>query len=526
MRLPRFLLVWLPISGWLNALPTRSESLELHLQRREKETGEVRVTPTRVEATRMGLVIVDMWNWHWCKTSTARVASLVPRLSRVVAEARRLGMTIFWCPSDVADNYVGTPAYERAFETRWVPLPSLPGLVCPPPADGGGCTCGRERCQVNYGWDGMHPDLRMEDTDYLPNDLETLYSLCRERGLTHLVYLGVHTQVCLLGKSIGLRNLTRAGLQCILARDLTDAHARYDPMAGVTPDSFTAEVVAHFERHLAPTLDFVEELRRAGRWDARGPVDPVRLAPWGTPQRPHFFDEPIRITLSAPWQPQAVLRYTTDGSDPKPSSQAYSTPLETGETLRLKAAGFLGETQVTLTSEGYFARLPDRPPPPEIRLSALSPLRVAGPGHSPSSRDHYFTAGTRSPQTNVNNRGQPLRIRREVYGRGYGVHAPNQMVYALAPEHGRFVALAGADDQLHDDRHGANLGRYPTLIFRVLVDGVVRAESPVMRPGEPAWRFDVPIPTGARRLALVTTDAGDGNREDLGNWVEAGFLRR
>ena len=82
----------------------------------------------------------------------------------------------------------------------------------------------------------MHPDLKIDASDLMPDTLEDVYSLCRQRGLTHLIYCGVHTQVCLLGKPMGLRNLKAAGLSCILARDLTDAHPGYDPAREFTPD--------------------------------------------------------------------------------------------------------------------------------------------------------------------------------------------------------------------------------------------------------------------------------------------------
>jgi hypothetical protein len=40
----------------------------------------------------------------------------------------------------------------------------------------------------------------------------------------------------------------------------------------------------------------------------------------------------------------------------------------------------------------------------------------------------------------------------------------------------------------------------------------------------PAWRFDVEIPTGARKLGVVAMDAGDGSREDFADWANAGFI--
>jgi len=34
----------------------------------------------------------------------------------------------------------------------------------------------------------------------------------------------------------------------------------------------------------------------------------------------------------------------------------------------------------------------------------------------------------------------------------------------------------------------------------------------------------VKIPPGSRVISLAVTDAGDGNREDYVNWVDAGFV--
>jgi hypothetical protein len=498
-------------------------TLLLQLQRRDPASGVVTMQHLTVDPHRVGVVVVDMWNWHWCKTSTERVAALVPRMKRVLEAAHEMGMVIFWCPSDVADNYVGTPQHEAAsVAPRW-PLPPLAQLDCPPAPDGGGCTCGKERCQGNYGWDGMHPDLQMYDGDYMPNDLETLYSLCKERGLTHLIYLGVHTQVCLLGKSIGLRNMTRAGFQCILARDLTDAHGKYDPEKGITPDKFTTEVVAHFEKYLAPTINFAQELKRAGKWNSEWVVDPVRLAPWGTPMRPHLFEKEVTVTVSAPWEPAATICYTLDGSAPTPQSEAYHGPIRLTNSTTLRAVAFDHGRAVCLPTLGRFELRGDAPPAPDVYLGDLEPRRVVGPGHSPSSTDHRFSPVSAPPQKDRSNRGASLRLRGKEYQHGIGVHAPNQLVYDLKPEYERFVALAGVDEHILDVNSGSNLGRYPSVVFKVFIDGKLMAESPVMRISEMPWPFDVKIPSESRRIEFIATDAGDGNREDLANWVDAGF---
>ena len=62
------------------------------------------------------MVVVDMWNHHWCKTATMRVAALVPRMNRALDAARELGMTVMLCPSDVVDNYAGWSQREAILE--------------------------------------------------------------------------------------------------------------------------------------------------------------------------------------------------------------------------------------------------------------------------------------------------------------------------------------------------------------------------------------------------------------------------
>ncbi len=64
---------------------------------------------------------------------------------------------------------------------------------------------------------------------------------------------------------------------------------------------------------------------------------------------------------------------------------------------------------------------------------------------------------------------------------------------------------------------------YPSVVF-IFLDGKEASASPVMRIAVESWRFDVKIPPGTRRISLVATDAGDGNKEDLANWVNAGFV--
>ena len=520
---PAFVRTALMLTGVLVAWFSRAAEIELTLQTRDPATGQPVLTREKVDPARVGVIAVDVWNFHWCKTATMRVDAIVPRLDQALEAARGLGMKVMLCPSDVVDNYVGYPQREAVFGLPQVPVPKVVDVTCPPVPDAGGCACGRERCAVNYGWDGMHPGLRIAPEDLMPDTQAEVYAICQKQGLTHLIYVGFHTQVCLLGKPMGLKAMKAAGLRCVLARDMTDAHPGYDPSRGFTPDLNTAQVVEHFEKHLAPTVHLAEELTRIGRWDETRILDPVRMAPWGTTTRPHLFEEPITVTLTTPLQPGAEIRFTLDGTEPTPGSTLYSQPLVVSSSTRLRAAAFRDGRRVCATSEGSFARMGPVPPMPEVLIGDLKPTRNVGFGHTYAGQVRY-SGNTRAPQKDRSNLGGELRIDRRAWTNGLGVHAPCALMYALQPGWKRFVALAGADENLISISNGSNLAKHPSVVFKVFIDGREAAASPVMRALSRAWRFDVAIPEGARFLSLVAMDAGDGSREDFADWVNAGFV--
>ena len=204
-------------AGLVQAEPSQ---LNLTFQTRDPVTGKIILTTEEVDPRHVGVMVVDVWNYHWCKTATMRAGAFVPRMNKALAAARALGMTVMLCPSDVVDNYVGYPQREAIFALPEFPVPHVIDVSCPPVPDAGGCACGRERCAGNYGWDGMHPALKIGEADLMPDTREEVCAICKEHGLIHLIYVGFHTQVCLLGKSMGLKSMKSAGLACAVRIDV------------------------------------------------------------------------------------------------------------------------------------------------------------------------------------------------------------------------------------------------------------------------------------------------------------------
>jgi hypothetical protein len=241
--------------------------LSLTLQTRDPSTNEVVLKTEEVDPAKVGIVIIDPWNYHWCMTACKRVSAMAPRWNRALECARELGIQVMWAPTEAASMYAGTPERERAAAVPLVPVPKVRELSCAFTARVGPCACGPGiRCQLHYGLDGICSDLIIDPADLIVSGTAETYSLCKQKGITHIIYLGLHTNMCLFVRPEALKAMHNAGLNCVLARDLNDALTHYDPSVPYTPDDGTAQTDADLERAGIPTINIVEEIRKTGRW--------------------------------------------------------------------------------------------------------------------------------------------------------------------------------------------------------------------------------------------------------------------
>ncbi len=116
-----------------------------------------------------------------------------------------------------------------------------------------------------------------------------------------------------------------------------------------------------------------------------------------------------------------------------------------------------------------------------------------------------------SPHAGKSVDSHPLTLNGVVYPHGLGTHAVSRLLVNLQGSATNFEALAGVDDE----KKGQG-----SVQFQVYVDGRKKLETPVLHGG------DAPVPvsvdlTGAKRMTLVVTDAGDGNDSDHADWAGA-----
>ena len=257
----------------------RVDKLSLQLRRlvgtEDDGTPQYDETEETIDLARTAVVVIDMWDAHWCKTFTRRVGELVPSMNRVPEAERQLGLPIVFAPSDVLDFYEDTPQRlaATALPHHDKPAPREFDPPAPPWSGTGGCECGPERpCSYFDAWSRQQADLTVEPADLLvdSNNNQELCNLCGERGITTLLYMGVAANMCLIHRDAGVKNMMRLGFRCILVRDMAFAISGngYDPDRkcedpGLTPATGSEAVLRHLEQHWMPSVTSDQLLRAA-----------------------------------------------------------------------------------------------------------------------------------------------------------------------------------------------------------------------------------------------------------------------
>src|SRR5262249_18998870 len=148
--------------------------------------------------------------------ASARVDEMAPTMNRVVQEARRRGVVIIHAPSDTLEKYAGTPQRKRAEDAPAASGPEDlavwqrldPSREAPLPIDDSDGGCDDEPiCPQGppWPWTGQHTALEIAEEDAISDSGREVYNLLQQRGIENLILMGVHTNMCVLGRSFGIR---------------------------------------------------------------------------------------------------------------------------------------------------------------------------------------------------------------------------------------------------------------------------------------------------------------------------------
>ena len=208
------------------------------------------------------VIICDMWDEHWCKGATSRVAEMAPLMNNVVSMARDKGALIVHAPSDCMDYYKNHPGRKLAkkYKNKTVEKKLGEGkLTCEPDQEwpfkliADGCD-DSPICTNRKAWTKQIDTIEILEGDAITDSGVEAGSLFMKRGVKNIILLGVHTNMCVIGRSFGLRNMTRLGMNVVLMRDLTDT--MYDAKSFPYVSHFTGNSLMHeyIEKFVCPTI--------------------------------------------------------------------------------------------------------------------------------------------------------------------------------------------------------------------------------------------------------------------------------
>lgn len=212
-----------------------------------------------LEPDRTAIIVCDMWDQHWCPSASQRVSEMVPKMKAVMEQARNLGVHIIHAPSDTMEFYAGHPARLRVLDvspTHPTEVAEVPNLPLPIDDSDGGADQRVDPSRVNLKvWSHQHEGLLIDPLrDVISDDGLEIHAYLTHQAISHVLIMGVHTNMCILNRSFGIRQLLRWGVPVALVRDLTDA--MYNPALSpyVSHDQGTQLVVEYIEKFYCPTV--------------------------------------------------------------------------------------------------------------------------------------------------------------------------------------------------------------------------------------------------------------------------------
>ncbi|MBS0202684.1 MAG: isochorismatase family protein [Planctomycetes bacterium] len=259
------------------AVAQNAKPLELHIRKSvavPKPDGKTE--RASVESTvewapnKTALIICDMWDNHWCKGAAKRVEELAVPMNKVIATARERGVFIIHAPSTTVDFYKDSPQRKRAQAAKFVKTPAPLATVerwgtawCYPdpkreselPIDDSdmGCDCAT-KCEIVPPWTRQIKTIDIAPEDAITDNGQETFNLLAERGIDNVIIMGVHLNMCVLGRPFAIRQLVAQGKNVVLVRDMTDTMYNSKMKPFVNHFEGTDLVVAHVERNWCPTI--------------------------------------------------------------------------------------------------------------------------------------------------------------------------------------------------------------------------------------------------------------------------------
>ncbi len=258
-----------------------AEPITVHKRSRVEQADGSYAVQTKAEAwqpEQTAIIVCDMWDAHHCLNAVRREVQLAPAMNRMLSAARDRGVLIIHAPSHCMDAYQDHPGRKLAQQApkadnlppaidewcRHIPAEDK-GKYPIDQTDGGEDDDPEEHriWQEKLAALGRNPKqpwkkqidlLEIKDGDAICDSGVEIWNLLEQRGIKNVVLCGVHTNMCVLGRPFGLRQMSKNGKNVVLLRDMTDT--MYNPAKWPYVNHFqgTELIVEHIEKFVCPSI--------------------------------------------------------------------------------------------------------------------------------------------------------------------------------------------------------------------------------------------------------------------------------
>lgn len=232
------------------------------------------------EGQHTAVIVCDMWDSHHCYNAVKRVEQLAPRINKFVKDMRNCGAVIIHAPSSCMNYYKDTVSRKRSVKIKtsenlpqginewlhWIDEIEEQAGYPIDHSDGGEDDTEEEHLEwekklKSLGKNPRSPWVRQiesikidESKDYITDSGEENWNILESHDIKNVMVVGVHTNMCVLGRPFGLRQLAKNGKNVVLVRDLTDT--MYNPKMEPKVSHFvgTDLIVNHIEKYVCPTI--------------------------------------------------------------------------------------------------------------------------------------------------------------------------------------------------------------------------------------------------------------------------------
>lgn len=252
-------------------------SLQKRVANKQADSFTIQQQTEHWDPAKTAVIVCDVWDLHHCKNAVDRVKEMAPRMDALLVEARAAGALIIHAPSGCTDFYQGHPARLRAQNVPMATnLPADIGEWCYQiPAEERGVypldqsDGGEDDDPVEHAawakflsemgrnprspWVRQYDVIKIHSDDAITDDGKEVWSLLEHHGIDNILLLGVHTNMCILGRPFGLRQMAKNGKNIALIRDLTDS--MYNPKMWPYVNHFrgTDRIIEHIEKYVCAT---------------------------------------------------------------------------------------------------------------------------------------------------------------------------------------------------------------------------------------------------------------------------------